>query len=216
MSNKRAIKLQTKTIVVAGKTFKLYSLDGDTWSSDPEEPMRILTRQEEGRIQLQAKVQPASSQQREASGEKEQRYDPEFGSEKGRGGAGKRFSDSASLDDDEDDDDLEYDVDDEEDSDDDEGLDDEDDGFDDEEKDYSPPVKKAAGRSKDQQAKAKVDKVTSTPKADKSGSAKKVSGNKKEKKSLEKTTSAPKVGVSKENKKSKITAKSSPKSKIKK
>jgi hypothetical protein len=60
MTQNNPSKLITKTVSVQGATMTLYSLDGYTWSSDPEEPNRILNRLEEGRLQLQERVQRGS------------------------------------------------------------------------------------------------------------------------------------------------------------
>lgn len=40
-----------------GQKVTMYTLDEVTWSTNPEEPLQLLSRQEEGRSQLQAKVQ---------------------------------------------------------------------------------------------------------------------------------------------------------------
>jgi hypothetical protein len=40
-----------------GQRVTVYSLDEVTWSTNPDEPLLLLSRQEDGRLQLQAKVQ---------------------------------------------------------------------------------------------------------------------------------------------------------------
>jgi hypothetical protein len=46
-------------MTVGGHKVTLYSLDEVTWSSNPDEPLQLQSRQEEGRLQLQVKVQAA-------------------------------------------------------------------------------------------------------------------------------------------------------------
>ena len=57
MNRKQSQKIHTKELVLGSQKITLYSIDEVTWSSNPEEPLNILTRQEEGRLQLQVKVQ---------------------------------------------------------------------------------------------------------------------------------------------------------------
>jgi len=57
MNRKQSPKLFTKEMSVGGHKVTLYSLDEVTWSSNPDEPLQLQSRQEEGRLQLQVKVQ---------------------------------------------------------------------------------------------------------------------------------------------------------------